>query len=510
MGKKRIAVSVAEHREHAMQRPGKKAKASVNGDVTNAPSSNGSAAVNPFKLRSGEDALRWLIGPTKVEEFHKKYFEKNPLHVKRKDPGYYSHVFSSMELMKICMQDRIEYTKNIDITSYREGVRETHNPTGKVYPNVLSEFLEDGCSVRFLNPATYSKNVWRLNYLLTEYFGSFCGANVYWTPEETQGFAPHWDDVDVFILQLEGQKHWKLHHSHEDDRLPLESSGNFSQEEVGNPNREITLSEGDLLYLPRGHVHQARTVPGCGHSFHITISTYQQNTWSNFLEKLMPVLIEKATTSSLSYREGLPLRYLQTTGLQSADAVSEHGGEKLEKRKDFMDQVKEMVAGLADMLDDSVVDDAADSMAINLIHESLPPCLSKTESIGTIHRPADTFPSLDSDSTLTLIGQFALRVCPAADLTDETEGFVDIFHTADNTRQYKEIEVPYRLRVKAELAFIPEVLVNAYPNSVTLSKLVEEADGTVDEEEILGMVADLYRQGLIRIKDKTSGDHEDD
>lgn len=29
----------------------------------------------------------------------------------------------------------------------------------------------------------------------------------------TQGFAPHYDDVDTFILQIEGTKYWKLHKS---------------------------------------------------------------------------------------------------------------------------------------------------------------------------------------------------------------------------------------------------------------------------------------------------------
>jgi len=35
-----------------------------------------------------------------------------------------------------------------------------------------------------------------------EFFGSMVGANVYLTPPGTQGFAPHFDDVDVFIMQL--------------------------------------------------------------------------------------------------------------------------------------------------------------------------------------------------------------------------------------------------------------------------------------------------------------------
>jgi hypothetical protein len=26
----------------------------------------------------------------------------------------------------------------------------------------------------------------------------------------SQGFAPHWDDIEAFILQTEGAKHWQV------------------------------------------------------------------------------------------------------------------------------------------------------------------------------------------------------------------------------------------------------------------------------------------------------------
>lgn len=37
------------------------------------------------------------------------------------------------------------------------------------------------------------------------------GANVYLTPPGTQGFAPHYDDIEAFLIQLEGKKHWRLY-----------------------------------------------------------------------------------------------------------------------------------------------------------------------------------------------------------------------------------------------------------------------------------------------------------
>lgn len=34
-------------------------------------------------------------------------------------------------------ENYLEYTKNIDITSYKEGVRETHNPEGRAVSKLL-------------------------------------------------------------------------------------------------------------------------------------------------------------------------------------------------------------------------------------------------------------------------------------------------------------------------------------------------------------------------------------
>ena len=43
-------------------------------------------------------------------------------------------------------------------------------------------------------------------------FGCMVGSNAYLTPggSQNQGFAPHYDDIEAFILQLEGYKHWRV------------------------------------------------------------------------------------------------------------------------------------------------------------------------------------------------------------------------------------------------------------------------------------------------------------
>ena len=45
-------------------------------------------------------------------------------------------------------------------------------------------------------------------------FGCMVGSNAYLTPggNTNQGFAPHYDDIEALILQLEGYKHWRVSH----------------------------------------------------------------------------------------------------------------------------------------------------------------------------------------------------------------------------------------------------------------------------------------------------------
>jgi lysine-specific demethylase/histidyl-hydroxylase NO66 len=77
------------------------------------------------------------------------------------------------------------------------------------------------------------------------------------TPSSSQGFAPHYDDIEAFVLQLEGKKHWRVYPPrNENESYPLVSSGNFNQNEIGDHMIDCILEEGDLLFFPRGFIHQ--------------------------------------------------------------------------------------------------------------------------------------------------------------------------------------------------------------------------------------------------------------
>ena len=66
-------------------------------------------------------------------------------------------------LDSILRENHVLFTKNIDVTSYTDGVRETHNPPGRALPSIVWDYYENGCSIRMLNPQTFIPQLHELN-----------------------------------------------------------------------------------------------------------------------------------------------------------------------------------------------------------------------------------------------------------------------------------------------------------------------------------------------------------
>ena len=76
---------------------------------------------------------------------------------------------------------------------------------------------------------------------------------------------------------------------------------------------DIVLSPGDLLYMPRGVIHQAVSLQGSS-STHLTLSAYQRHAWSDLLAAMLPKLLERASHASVDLRRGLPRNFLGHAG----------------------------------------------------------------------------------------------------------------------------------------------------------------------------------------------------
>jgi len=100
--------------------------------------------------------------------------------------------------------------------------------------------------------------------------------NAYVTPPQSQGFAPHHDVHDVFVLQVSGRKHWTVHPPVVDDPLnnqPFDAfKGEIAERVAQAPQIDTVLEPGDALYLPRGTVHSAQALGET--SIHLTIGIH--------------------------------------------------------------------------------------------------------------------------------------------------------------------------------------------------------------------------------------------
>jgi hypothetical protein len=80
-------------------------------------------------------------------------------------------------------------------------------------------------------------------------------ANGYLTFCRGGAFRPHWDSHDVLVLQLHGRKSWRVYQPKETD--PVRDHAYERGAVLGPVLWQDALEPGDLLYLPRGHVHVA-------------------------------------------------------------------------------------------------------------------------------------------------------------------------------------------------------------------------------------------------------------
>ena len=113
-------------------------------------------------------------------------------------------------------------------------------------------------------------------------------ANVYATPACAQAVAAHADDRDVFVLQVAGAKAWRVYGAppvalpYTDEQVGKTPSLPVPASTLRDANAlvDCTLRPGDVLYVPRGFVHEASTGASEA-SLHVTLAIATHDcTWS--------------------------------------------------------------------------------------------------------------------------------------------------------------------------------------------------------------------------------------
>jgi hypothetical protein len=133
----------------------------------------------------------------------------------------------------------------------------------------LGQFIESGCTIVLDTLDTFDPTMEIACQALQWWSRELVQVNVYLTTGETSGFNLHWDDHDVVVVQLGGEKSWEVRGTSRVAPMYRDAAVN------NDPSDEIvwvgTMRTGDVMHVPRGHWHRAtRAERGPGYSLHAT------------------------------------------------------------------------------------------------------------------------------------------------------------------------------------------------------------------------------------------------
>ncbi|MFJ9633122.1 aminotransferase class I/II-fold pyridoxal phosphate-dependent enzyme [Streptomyces sp. NPDC101175] len=229
-----------------------------------------------------------LVGDEQV--FFTEYFNKKPMLRKNAVPGDPRDILSLRKLDQLVNLEVIR-PPYIKVNLKGDGVPEQgysrnvvvqgQTITDTVDPEKIYELYRAGATVTWCSLNHIVPEMRDFTRVISEKMAVRTDTVAFLTPSAKKGYPPHHDPVDLFIVQLEGSKHWKLWNP------PTPRLGNNAQytlEGLGEPEIEVSLQPGDVLYLPYGTPHAA-TAEGSG-SLHLSIMM-RPRMWRDLLRELV-------------------------------------------------------------------------------------------------------------------------------------------------------------------------------------------------------------------------------
>jgi ribosomal protein L16 Arg81 hydroxylase len=131
----------------------------------------------------------------------------------------------------------------------------------------IARCLREGYSLILNSVDAYHSPAEELVRRLTRELGESVLINAYVSWTSDQCFTTHWDDHDVLIIQTDGEKEWSVFEPTRKHPMKRDVECEISTEGL-TPAWRGVLRRGDVLYLPRGWWHHAKST-GQG-SIHLT------------------------------------------------------------------------------------------------------------------------------------------------------------------------------------------------------------------------------------------------
>ena len=252
--------------------------------------------------------LAKLLGSFERETFFRDWWEERPLAVSRNDPSYYHGLFSPRDVDSVLAFTRPRFVDpdNLRPRNFVQGWLPDDEPFAGYYPELpaVQRAFAQGKTLIIKSMQRRWPAVAAMCRNLEAFFGCPVHTNLYLTPPGAQGFDAHYDTHEVFVLQIDGDKHWRFYGAARELPVANEEAA-IPKDQLGSPTLEVFLQPGDLLYIPRGHIHEAFTSDRA--SLHLTVGVNVFR-WLDLLQQALA----GAGAADVRFRQSLPLGLLST------------------------------------------------------------------------------------------------------------------------------------------------------------------------------------------------------
>lgn len=259
-------------------------------------------------------SMEELLAPLSTRAFIQDYWGQRCYLQKRGDPSFFSPLFSMEDLDSVLSLTGQGLNHSLRVVKSESGKVTNRELSSGPQPNMFELYLAYGDGFTLIVNAVDQR--WQpisaMCQGLQNTMDHQVGANLYVTPPNSQGFLPHFDDHDVFILQIEGSKTWRLYPNQ--NPLPLANMPEPTASELGEAEAEFVLDAGDLLYIPRGHVHEAATSKTG--SIHLTVGI-NVFTWLDLLTEIL----KRQAEGNIDLRVALPPGFLHSDGAELTEVA---------------------------------------------------------------------------------------------------------------------------------------------------------------------------------------------
>ncbi|QDQ82229.1 hypothetical protein FNZ07_13085 (plasmid) [Paraburkholderia megapolitana] len=177
----------------------------------------------------------------------------------------------------------------------------------------IASQLESGVTLVIENLDDLWPAVRGVKIALESRLGEKVGATLFVGTGQSAGFTTHWDDGDVLVYQIQGQKRWQLHEP--SVISPMKDIHGTLPPPTTPPVWDRIIAPGDVLYLPRGWWHTP--IPINEPCMHISFG-FRRRTAMDFFRWLSPYVAESPVWRQNLTRDKLPPVESQLEALRSA------------------------------------------------------------------------------------------------------------------------------------------------------------------------------------------------